>query len=108
MVANVKGTPAIEYVRYAFSPVNPTVHFYYPHVLGEDVAFTDNPHATYVNFFEPGEPFAIQVCGFWTLVSLQPIPKLEALRFLDRVREVRFQTLTLALDWTDDPPAARS
>jgi len=108
MIANTKGTPSIEYIQYAFSPRNPQIQFYYPHVLGEDVGFTDQPHATYVNFHEPGEPFAIQICGFWSLVALQPIPKLEVLNFLDRVREVRFQTLTLALDWTDDPPRPSS
>jgi len=102
MMTNAKGTPAIEYVRYAFSPRNPEVRFYYPHVLGEEVAFTDVPHATYVNFNEPGEPFAIQVCGHWMLVALQPVL---AGTFVERVREIRFRTLTLVLDWGEDPPA---
>ena len=106
MIANTKGTPAIEYVRYAYSPRNPQIHFYYPHVLGEDVTFTDLPHATYMNFHEPGEPFCIQICGHWMLASLQPIPQLASLNFLDRVAEIRFRTLTLQLDWTDDPPGA--
>lgn len=107
MIANTKGTPAIEYVRYAFEPRNPDIHFYYPHVVGEEVAFTDVPHATYINFHELGEPFAIQVCGHWMLVSLQPIPALAG-RFVERVREIRFRTLTFVLDWRDDPPPPAS
>ena len=30
MIANTKGTPAIEYVRYAFSPKNPRILFFCP------------------------------------------------------------------------------
>jgi hypothetical protein len=102
MIANTGGTPAIEYVKYAFEPRNPAIYFYYPHGVGENVGFTDLANTSYINFNEPGEPFAIQICGHWMLVALQPT--LVEHRYLSRPREIRFATLTLELDWRDDPP----
>jgi hypothetical protein len=98
--------PDRNYVEYAFG-ITPARRpwIYYPHVVGEDVQFTDNPHVTYVNFEEPGEPFGIQVCGLWAVVALEP---LLGDTFLDRVAEIRFKTLILRFDWTEDPPLPRT
>jgi hypothetical protein len=102
--------PAPAYVRYAFSRRNEGVRFYFPYAVGDGGTFREQPHATYMNFDEPGEPaepFAIQVCGLATLVALQPPAKWGAAgrTYLDRVAELRLDTLTLQFDWSDDPPS---
>lgn len=99
-------TPALDYVRDAFDKT-PRAHlyFYYPHVLGETVPFTDRAHATYMNFHDEGEPFAIDICGFWTLVAMKPVL---GDGFVDRVREINFATLQLLFDWRDDPPLGQT
>jgi hypothetical protein len=97
--------PALTYVRYAFQRRDPGIWFYYPHVVGETVVFEERAHAIYVDFAsEPYEPFAIRLCGLWTLVALGPILSGRRTIFINRVREIRFATLTLGLDWTGDSP----
>jgi len=93
------------YVQYAFGLMperRPWI--YYPHVVGEELRFTDNPHMTYVSLEASGEAFGIQVCGLWSVVALDPFPRTQ---FLDRLAELRLGTLILRFDWSDDPPLRR-
>lgn len=104
--------PSPTYVRYAFTrqqTAEAPVYFYHPHQLGETVQFGYRPHVQYVEYIEEpdmgGEPFAIHICGFWTLVALRPMP--QAIDFLERPNAFKYASLTLRLDWTDDPPLDR-
>jgi len=103
MLANSGGTPAIEYVRYAFSPRNPAIRFLYPSVKGESVEYTATAHAGYVNFDEPGEPFMIHIGGHWTFVTLQDLPQLAYMNRNDRAVLFKWDGASLAFDWSADP-----